>query len=128
MTLERWTQDVLTRRSRPLPRSVQVEGVRKAHLGPMLQVASVRFVAEPAERFSVVVEVPGVEGHADRVAFIEAAVFGLLDIVLLSEPQPMREMRLRLVAAEFDPVNASVMAFRLAGRDAGQHLVEALRG
>ena len=121
--LEEWAADVLARRPRTLNAEIRVEGSRQAHLGPKLESARVEFVVEPAENFSTSIEVHGVSPHESM--FVRAAIIGFLDVVLLAE-QPIRNIRLRVVAMEVDPIDSSVMAFRRAGRDAGEHLLQAV--
>ena len=123
--LDEWAADVLARRSRALDAPVAVEGVRRAHLGPKLEVAAVSFVVEPSVAFSVSVEVS--EGSSELAAFVRAAVFGFLDVVLVADPMPVRNILVRVVNIEVDPIDSSIVAFRRAGRAAGEHFLHQLR-
>lgn len=124
--IDEWSADVLTRASRVLTRPVEVEGERKAHLGPRLEVARVRLLVEPAEAFEVSIEAPGLDAILGGASFARAAVLGFLDVVLLAEPQPLRKIRVRVLEVRIDPVSSSAMAFRRAGRVAGKRLLESL--
>ena len=125
--LNEWTSDVLTRMPRKLPRPVEVEGRRDVHLGPMLQIAHVRLLVEPADAFSVSIEVPGLDAMLDGASYARAAVLGFLDVVLVAEPLPLRNIRVRVIELTIDPVSSSVAAFHMAGRAAGKRLLETLR-
>lgn len=123
--LERWARDAVSRQSLPLARSVHVEGVRIAHLGPRMESARVEFLLEPAQEFEVAVELPPL--GAEQAHFVESAIFGFLDVVLLAEPRPYKDMKLRVLGVDVDPVSSSLIAFRLAGRDAGRKFLDAVR-
>lgn len=122
--LEKWMEDMLSRRSRVLEAPVRVEGIRKAHLGGYLQIGQVLFVIEPANGFEISIEIANLEAKPEYKSFIESAIFGFLDVVMLAEPYPFKDLKVRVVGAEFDPVSSSVISFRLAGRDAGKKFLE----
>jgi hypothetical protein len=126
--LEKWAGDLLSRQSRTLNEVVRVTGTRKAHLGPRLDFAQVTFAIAPASGFEVSIEVSNLDANRAHQAFIESAVFGFLDVAMLAEPYPYKNVRLHVLSAEFDPVSSNAMAFRLAGRDAGQKFLDAVRG
>ena len=117
----------MTSPSLALKATVRVEGIREKHLGPRMDFARVEFEVEPADGFIVVVQVPGIEGDAERQMFIDWAIFGFLDVVMVTDGYPVKSMKLTVVAAEFDAIDSSMRAFRLAGRDAGRALLEKLR-
>ena len=107
--------------------AIRVEGVRKAHLGPRMDFAKVEFVVEPGEDLMVVFQVAGLEASREHLEFLEWAVYGFLDVVMLAGTYPMRKMKITVVGAEVDPIESSAMAFRLAGRDAGRGFLEEIR-
>ncbi len=125
--LERWAHDAISRPSLSLARSVHVEGVRQAHLGPRMESARVQLLLEPAQEFQVAVELPSLNASPEQAHFVESAIFGFLDVVLHAEPRPYKDMKLRVLGVEVDPVSSSLIAFRLAGRDAGRKFLDALR-
>ena len=61
----------------------------------------------------------------EQSAFLRQAVLGVLDVLTTRPPLPLLNVRLRIVAAEFDPVASSERAFRLAGRDAAEKIIAA---
>jgi hypothetical protein len=85
----------------------------------------VGFLVEPADEFEVVTAIEDIEDdkfwedkHPDW------AVLGLLDVVLVAWPQPLRNIKITVTEAEYHPLWSSRMAFRMAGRKAGKKLVE----
>src|SRR5689334_6507935 len=98
--LKKWADGLPSLYSRPARATRQVEGVRKAHLGPRLEIARVLFLVDPAEQFEVRVEVPSLEMSEENKSYVEGAVFGFLDVVMLAEPCAVRDIRLRLVELE----------------------------
>lgn len=126
-TVADWVKDLEVRPAASIDRSIQVVGLRDKHLGPRWEHARIDIVAEPADAWSVVVEIEQEgDGAAEREALLRQALFGLLDVLVTRPPQPLLNLRVRVVGAEFDPVQANARAFRLAGRDAGEKLLEAL--
>ena len=83
-------------------------------------------MAEPAERFEVVNEVQAQRG-LEALRFPECAIFGVLDILMVSESAPVASVRLTLKDALWDPTDTTAMAFRQAGRDAGRKILAALK-
>ncbi len=121
----KWYDGILNRSSLSLPQSVRVEGVRQQHLGPRLEYAKVEVLVEPAVSFEVRFASDVLQIDANRI-FLEAAVFGLLDILLVSEAYPLRNVSVTVTRCDVDPVDSSEMAFRHAGRDAGRKVISAL--
>jgi hypothetical protein len=125
--LGEWSAGLLASRSLVVTQAVRVEGIRKAHLGPRLEFARVEFAIEPATDFTVTKGDAIKFCGADEMKFIDWAVFWFLDIVMTTESYPAKNIKLTVVAAEFDPVSSSMMAFRLAGRDAGRKFIEQVK-
>lgn len=125
--LERWATSILSRRSGTLTKAVRVDGVRKAHLGPRMEIARIGLLVEPAEAFEVVAGGPAIAPTCEHERFIEWAIFGFLDVVMVAEPDPIRSVKITVVDAEVDAVSSSMMAFRHAGRDAGRRFLEMRR-
>ena len=55
---------------------------------------------------------------------LRAAIFEVLDVVLTAEPYPLRDFSLRTVEIHSHPVDSCIVAFRPAGRDAGEKLLQ----
>ncbi len=102
----------------PLPRACEVYGQRDQHLGPTWERAGVRVLVEPADRLKVVLGSVRRTDESYRL-FAEAAVMGLLDVLLAVKPNPVRDVRISILRLDIDPIESSQSAFRNAGRDAG---------
>jgi translation elongation factor EF-G len=102
-----------------------VNGVHQQHMGPKSEYARIEVLAEPATSFEVRFGPDVGESDPSRI-FLEAAVFGLLDILLVSRTYPLRNIRITLTHCEIHPVDSSQIAFRQAGRDAGMKIINAL--
>ena len=126
--LEQWVESLVSTHSLGVSRPIRVEGVRVAHLGPKLEVARIEFLVENADAFCVVVAEPNIDPAAYAFRYIDYAVFGLLDVLLVAEDYPLRNIRVTVVSIGIDPVSSSMMAFRRAGRDAGRKVLQACRG
>lgn len=122
--IEKWTENLLLSQAMTLSSTVHVEGIRKAHLGPRMEFGRVEFIIEPADGFDVSVEVANVDENTEYKWYIEWAIFGFLDVVMVGAPYPYKKLKLRVVGVEIDPIDSSQMAFRLAGRDAGRKFLE----
>lgn len=122
--LEKWAESLLAAPSLSHSKVVRVDGVRDAHLGPRMEVARVSFLIEPAAVFEVVTA-DGVDLSPENERFLTSAIFGLLDVIMLADYCPIRDIKVTVVALVPDPVSSSQMAFRHAGRDAGRRFMEA---
>jgi len=124
--ITKWYDDLMQRSSLNLPREIRVEGLPKQHVGPRLEFAKIEILAEPSASFDVRFA-SGLDQNDITRMFLDAAVLGLLDIFLISEAQPLRNVRITVTRCEVDPIDSSEMAFRHAGRDAGEKIINALR-
>jgi hypothetical protein len=121
-----WAEDLSKARSLTLKSKITVVGERNQHLGPRMEFARVQVSAEPAPNFEVIDCVPANE-EARKHGFLDWAVFGLLDVLLVTESYPLKDIRVTLERIELSAIDSSQMAFRNAGRDAGRQIIEALR-
>jgi hypothetical protein len=124
--LTKWFDAIQSDPSMLLDRSISVTGLRDKHLGPRWEYANVDVLFEPAALFEVRFGPDISHDDSDR-AFLDAAIFGVLDILLVYGPDPLRNVRITLTRCEIDPVRSSQMAFRQAGRDAGRKVMAALQ-
>jgi len=120
--IAKWYDNILRRSSVSLSRAVRVEGLREEHLGPRFDFAKIDVLVEPAASFDVRFG-PDVDQSDTTRMFLEAAVFGLLDILLVSGRHPLRNVCITLTRCEIDPIDSCQMAFYHAGRDAGKKIV-----
>jgi translation elongation factor EF-G len=108
--------------------AVTVEGVRDQHLGPRWEFAKVTMRVEPAEQFEARFAVGEKQAELEERGFLNAAVYGFLDVSLVSASMPLRNVRLVIVNAEAHEVDSSQRAFRMAGRDAARRLLQQMDG
>jgi hypothetical protein len=124
--LKLWQQELLKLNSLTLKSKVTITGERNKHLGPRWELASIQITVEPASQFEVVDAHPDNQ-NAREEGFLDWAIFGLLDVLMLAESAPLKNVRITLGKAEVDAINSSCMAFRHAGRDAGRKLLQIVK-
>lgn len=124
--LNLWPQELLKLGSLTLKSKITVMGERDQHLGPRWEFAKVQISVEPASHFEVIDATTGSEG-ARQAGYLDWTVFGLLDVLMLAESAPLKNVRVTLEQVEHHAVDSSQMAFRQAGRDAGRKIIESLR-
>ena len=82
---------------------------------------------EPARQFTFEIacqdEVERVKGDG----FVIAALFGLLDTILVADLTPYRDVRIVLTELIAHEVDSNQLAFYRAGREAGRLFLEAVR-
>ena len=124
--LKLWAEGLLREKPLSLKSRLSVTGERNQHLGPRWEFAKVQVSLEPAASFEVVEAVPPSD-ELRQYGYLDWAVLGLLDVLMVAESAPLSGVRVILEKAEYHPVDSSPMAFRQAGRDAGRKIIAALR-
>ena len=124
--LQLWPQELLKLSSLTLKSKTTVVGERNQHLGPRWESAKVQISVEPAPQFEVIDAAPA-DVESRNAGYFDWAVFGLLDVLMVSESAPLKNIRVIVEKIEPHAVDSSQMAFRQAGRDAGRKIIEALR-
>ena len=107
--------------------AIRVDGVPDADLGPRTEFAKFTAIVELARMFEASFQLPQSQLTSERQVFLDQAIFGLLDILMTRPTYPLRDIRVRVIEAEFDPIHATASAFRQAGRDAGRKLLDVLK-
>jgi hypothetical protein len=123
--LLKWFNDLANRRSLVIQETVLVGGVRDKVLGPRSDFAAIEVLCEPAEEPELEVSAAN-KDEAKRGGYLDQAVYGLLDVLLTQSLYPLRNVRITVTKFSIDPIKSSQMAFRLAGRDAGSKILEAV--
>jgi hypothetical protein len=89
-------------------------------------VHSEQCTIEPASQFEVIdAALANVEPR--KAGYLDWAVFGLLDILMVAESAPLKNIRVIVEKIEPHAVDSSRMAYRQVGRDAGRKIIESLR-
>ena len=122
--LEKWAKDVFTRTPLEITREIYVTGIQKKHLGPRLEYAVIELKVEPSESFEVIFSETLNNLDDDSKELIEAAIYGILDVILTHNILPIRNLKINFLSADIHPIDSNRMAFRKAGRDAGKKIIE----
>jgi len=124
--LQLWFETLLKKPSAPLTFVATATGECDKHLGPTWQFARIKVRIEPAARFEVADLVPNNE-ELRGSGYPDWAIFGLLDVLVLSDSFPIDKVRIVLTEADYNAVESSPMAFREAGRESAREILQALR-
>lgn len=124
--LSKWFDAIRGGPSILLAEAIEVEGVRDKHLGPKWQFAKVVFRIEPAATLEIEADNEGIPTSVRDRHYVDAAILGVLDVILTVADYPLKNVRLVLVGAEDHPADSSWMSFRHAGRDCGRKIMEAI--
>jgi translation elongation factor EF-G len=124
-----WANELLQRRSSKLNSTISVTGERDQSASPKWDFAKIKLRVEPSTEFEVVNnvsrDVNNVATSEELQLFLNWAIFGMLDVLLVANASPLRDVRIVLMEAEVHRVDSSQMAFRMAGRDAGRKILDA---
>lgn len=103
-----------------------VTGKIDQHLGPRFQIACVEFEISKAEQeFLVTFEKRINSGESLVKEYAVSAVFGFLDCFLIDNiARDSTAISIHVKNLEIDDDSSSVMAFRLAGRQAAQEYIK----
>jgi hypothetical protein len=89
------------------------------------QRVEIELEVEPSSSFEVVDALQRNEEVREN-GFLDWAILGLLDVLMVADPEPICNLRVVLKDMDYDHIESSQMAFRMAGRIAGQQIVSAL--
>jgi hypothetical protein len=125
--LDRWGDQFRKQNSIVLREPITVVGERDRHLGPRWEFARVQLTVHPSHTLEVIDNVAE-RSELERlgVGWPDCAVFGLLDVLMVSEYGPLYQVRVILEAAWYHDVDSSWQAFRNAGRGAGRKILQSL--
>ena len=123
--LRLWAEGWQKRVSMLLAASVSVIGEREKHFGPRSEFAKIQLTIYPSSSFEVVDAVAErVELERLGAGWPESAILGLLDVLMVAEPDPLYKVRVVLEKVWYHDVDSSWNAFRHAGRDAGRKIIQ----
>ena len=103
-----------------------MNGVQKKHLGPRLEYAAIELKVEPSDCFEVDFSDRLKNINDESKELLDAAVYGILDVILTHLIQPLRNIKINILSANIHPVDSNKMAFRKAGRNAGKKILESI--
>lgn len=109
-----------------LSSAINVTGLFDTYLGHAHQYAKVEVRLEPAQNFEVFTD-NAISDELMRSGYFDWAVFGLLDALVLHGSFSITNARIIIEGADYDRIDCSAMAFRLAGRDAGYKILTEIK-
>lgn len=117
-------------RPRQNPRTISVpikaSGKFDGYLVYAIQRAEIDLEVEPSSSFEVVDALHRNEEVWDN-GLMDGAIFGLLDVLMVADSESICDIRVVLKDVNYDRIECSPKAFRLAGRDAGQKIIESMK-
>jgi len=124
--IQRWFDTLRERRRDSVPRRIEVIGQVNNHGDPNWTKVVARIVVEPADTFEFVNEVPD-QGEWSQLPYDDRLVTGLLSVLITAQYSPILNVRVSLKELKIDPIEAALAHFEMAGRDAGQKVIEAMK-
>ena len=130
--LKMWIDNLMLKESISIDRNIQVDGIRNKHLGPRIEYAKVKYEIGPSDQFSVdfskLKTNLSTDLNGEQVEMLNFSIFGLLDILMINNTTPIKKINIIFLEADFDIINSNRMAFRNAGRDAGEKIIKIIKG
>lgn len=121
VTIRDWASSIENAPLVGISTTKQVEGVCKVGRGGRFLFAAVEMTFAPHEALLLEASVPGEDGGTAKAeGWIDSALMGVLDVMLVGPPVPINKFRCTLDAIKHHPVDSSPEAFRLAGRKAAE--------
>ncbi len=117
--LHKWFDD-LARPGAAWEQTGSARGECRRHVGPSIWYAAVEIRVSPNDKFEVEdLSVPRIiNRHIDGERWYDQIVFGVLDVMLTRAVAPIKSFKLTILEIDFDEIQSTPMAFRLAARDA----------
>jgi hypothetical protein len=138
--LAQWFAELPALHRETIQTVIQVTGHCERPFGPKGDYARLHMSIEPATQFEISASAPEIKFRVkeqtkyspddfviekkELARFLDQAVFGLLDVMMPNEHGPKLEFGIVIEEIEYCPIDSSEMAFRIAGRDAGQKIIE----
>jgi len=125
--LSLWAEGLPNQQSRRFAAPITVIGERIKQLGARCEFAKVELTVHPSESFEVIDRVAErSELEKLGVEWPDCAIFGLLDVLMVTELGPLYKVCVVLEKVWYHEVDSTYQAFRHAGSAAGQKIVESI--
>jgi hypothetical protein len=125
--LSLWAEGLANQQSRRLAAPITVLGEWIKQLGARGEFAKVELTVHPSESFEVIDRVAErSELEKLGVEWPDCAVFGLLDVLMVTKSGPLYKVCVVLEKVWYHEVESTYQAFRHAGRAAGQKIIESI--
>jgi Elongation factor G, domain IV len=120
----KWFEDLMQRKGRKWKGIIRVQGEGKRY-GPTTWFAKVILEFSPSNEFEVgnLLE-PGLAKIAYNEEWYDFIIYGVLDILLVSQLEPIKDLKLTICQIEYNETESNSMAFRLAARNAALKALE----
>lgn len=103
----------------PIKQRATATGEYNKHAGPAIRYARVTIALEPGSNFQVVDKLDtGLSDYLKQQEYFTPIIFGVLDVALTSYSVPINAFALTIIDVNYDEINLSPIAFRLAAREA----------
>jgi len=124
----KWFENLMDKSSGSWTNNLQVNGECKKRAGPKVLFAEVLLGFSASDNFQIeyLLE-PLVSKIAQEEEWYDSIVYGVLDVFLVSLPQPIKNFKLTIHHINYNEIESAPIAFRLAARNAALKALE-LRG
>lgn len=123
--VQQWVTDLTSHAPyNPLADEREGWGEIDKHPSPRTMRGRVRIAIAPSPELEIVDRLAAEKSTLlkDMECF-DQVVFGVLDVMMTTLPTPVRTFRLTILDADYDEINSSPMAFRLAAREAAKSIL-----
>ncbi len=83
-------------------------------------------VVEPSDAFEVVDEISD-KANLAEFPYDDRVITGLLSVLMTAGYSPVINIKVTLKELKIDPIESSLAAFEMAGRDAGRKILETMK-
>ena len=123
---EKWFESLLGQPSLTLKKPLHINGICKKHLGPRLEYAIIELQVEPSDVFALEFSKEILALNEESKNLVDSAIYGILDIIMVAKSLPLKNIKINIIHVDIHPIDSNKAAFRKAGRDAGQKMINAL--
>jgi hypothetical protein len=123
--VSQWYTDLTSRTPyNPLKDEKEAWGEIREHPGPRIRAAKVKIAIAPSSQLEIVDRLAAENSDLlKQQECFDQIIFGVLDVMMTALPSPIQTFRLSILDAEYDEINSSPMAFRLAARQAAKTIL-----
>jgi hypothetical protein len=123
--LHQWALTLAGNKQTGIPKSFRVQGSVDKHLSAHWMKAGAIVIFEPSDELAM--DLAKVEKTGELYEFARSFLFGVLDKTMIDRHPQISNFRASFVEIQYDEIHSSILAFRVAGRDAGAKLLKLLR-
>ncbi len=114
-----WFNNLMRKSTKSWKRTIVSTGLYDIHTGPSIHYAKVKVGFSPSDVFQIDDDLPiEVRNNLIEQDCYRYIIYGILDILLTTMVYPIKDIKISLIQVDFNEIESSPMAFRLAARDA----------